>query len=102
MQKVVPVLDWLNENAPKGSVIYTSDELSSLIPVYTHNYIVWTTLAAQWMSTPGRAENFIKAQVSDSKMLEIGQKYGVDYYIEEKDNRYFVKGWRGDTITVIN
>lgn len=101
-QRFVPVLDWLNNNVPLGSVVSASDELSSIIPLYTHNYVLWTALAGQWISTPGRAENFSLSQTSSSQRQEIGHKYGVDYYIEEKDNHYFVKNWRGDIITPIN
>lgn len=84
IQKYIPVLQWLKEKVPEGSIISSTSSIVDLIPLYTHNYILWNSSAEEWMSVPGRIEEITSARSSAQTLEQVGQKYGVDYYIEDK------------------
>ena len=84
-QKYVQVLYFLKNKTKSGSVISTpNDTLSSLVPIFTHDYVLWSYLAYQYMSIPGRQSDGLYSRTSQKALLEIGKKYDVDYYVEEK------------------
>ena len=89
-QEYVLILDWLRNEIPQGKVISAPEILSELIPVYTHNYVLWAYWAGQWIHIPGRIEDIYASRSSIKEFESVGNKYGVDYYIEEKKSDIFV------------
>ena len=90
-QKYVPVLEWLKAKIPANVVVYAPESLSALIPIYTHDYVIWSAHAYQWVSVPGRMQDILSSRTSASKFEESTKKYGVDYYIEEKKKDLFLR-----------
>lgn len=88
-QEYVSVLSWVRDNTSHNSVISAPPIISRLIPLYTHNYVLWSFYAGQWMSMPGRFEDIVSSRVSADHLQKIGRKYGVNYYIEERKSDIF-------------
>lgn len=49
-----PVFDWLNADAPKGSVVMASSSLSDLIPAYTSMYVLEDGYGKLYLLSPDR------------------------------------------------
>ncbi len=85
-QRFMPVLEWSANNIPQKSIISSPEYLSKYIPIYTHNYVLWTVYANQWMSVPGRSKDAYDKDQSIESLKSIGNKYKVDYYVQDRKN----------------
>lgn len=83
-QNYVPALDFIRDKLPKESIISAPELISSIIPFYTSNYVMWSLYAGQWISVPGRIEDAVRSRNSTRDLLEVGKKYKVDYFVEDK------------------
>lgn len=90
-QKHISVLEWTKDNLSDSSVISAPEPLANYIPYYTRNYVLWTEHAGQWISIPGRKEDYDYSRTSQKALEEIGKKYNIDYYVEERKNDLLAK-----------
>ncbi len=88
-QKYMPVLNFLNKIIPSGSIVSAPEEVSSLITIFTSDYVLWANDASHWIHLPERLNDIQKSRSSLAELLATGQKYGVDYYVEERKNNLF-------------
>lgn len=88
VQNYKPVFDWLKENTPTDSVVFTNDNLSYYIPIYTANDVFFNAHGILFfMSNSEANERFIMSHYFDTFTPE----YVVDkqrmifggYYINE-------------------
>ncbi len=65
-QKYAEVLGWFNGHTPRGSVILANENISSLIPAYTHSYAYWNSYALFYLIPPERLEGslFLRMKLS--------------------------------------
>jgi hypothetical protein len=85
-----PLFEWINKNLPEGSVFAGSRDIMNLMTVYTNNYVIWDYFAGEWMSLPDRSKDFEVSRRETKNLEIIGNRYGVDYYIEEKSNNLLI------------
>lgn len=81
-----PLFKWININLPEKSVFAGSRDIMNALTVYTNNYVIWDYFAREWISLPSRDSDFELSRGSIDNLLMMGNRYGVDYYIEEKAN----------------
>lgn len=55
-QKYKAVFDWLNENTQKDSVVYSNEEISRLVPVYTANNVFYSRPANLFIISDNEVE----------------------------------------------
>lgn len=77
-QRYKIIFDWLNENTPKDLVVYTDNNLSELIPVYTANNIFYTQAASLFF-------------ISDQEVLE---RFVLNNYFEKFDRDFVIENER--------
>lgn len=82
-QKYIPVLEWIKNTLPNDSVISAPEIITSLIPVYTKNYVLWAFNAVYWVHLPDREKDYVYSRSSSGALQSIGKKYNIDYYVEE-------------------
>ncbi|MCR4334265.1 MAG: hypothetical protein NUV47_00845 [Patescibacteria group bacterium] len=90
-QRYVPVLNWIKNNISPDTIISAPYELSSIIPFYTKNYVMWSFFAGQYIRIPDRLDDFANSRLSAEKLMSIGTKYNVDYFIESKQSNLLKK-----------
>jgi hypothetical protein len=84
-QVYVPLLNYLS-SLPPDSVIFANNELSELIPVATHNYVVWAQPAQFFLvPTERRAFNQDNLLSSGFQLKKFGN-YRLDYLVWDTKN----------------
>lgn len=84
-KRYVPVLQWLRDSQPQQLVISAPNELANFIPFYTHDFVLSASRAKYYMYVPGRFEEIEEARNSPRKFIQVGKKYNVDYFVEDKN-----------------
>lgn len=75
-QEYATIFEWFNKNTTKDDVVFTNDEFSSLIPIYTSNNVYSNGIAGlHFMSDNELQERFIINKYWD----EMDAQYAIDY-----------------------
>lgn len=87
VQKYAAVFNWLNENTPKDSVVYASEEISELVPVYTSNNVFYSRYANLFIISDEEVEerfilnNFFSTY---GGFTAGGEKFNRDFVVENE------------------
>ncbi len=85
-QRYAAVFDWLNTNTKKDSVVLANEKLSTLIPVYTSNNVVWAPYAPYHLVSPERTTFTTDFLLSSKDFSKDIARYRVDYVVWDKQN----------------
>ncbi|OGZ06982.1 MAG: hypothetical protein A3C93_01310 [Candidatus Lloydbacteria bacterium RIFCSPHIGHO2_02_FULL_54_17] len=96
-QRYMSALVWLNENTPKDSVVMTNQDLSELVPIFTHNNVVWNNLhiLPLYFVPPERVKFTPENLLAAPDFLSASRAYRLDYVLwdTKKD-----PDWKIDTL----
>jgi len=82
-QRMASVFQWLNNNAPKDSVVFASEELSSLIPAYTSSNVYYSLYSVAYLTPPERLKHNYFLQIL---VRGVSGKDVLSYLLEHKDS----------------
>ncbi len=74
VQNYSTVFDWLNKNTNKEDVVLANEEVSNLIPIYTHNNIFYSRLSNLHFMSDG----------------EVFSRFFINNYFDKKDKEYII------------
>ncbi len=83
-QKYMPALSWLEQNTPKDSVVMANEQLSDIIPVFTHDNDMWSRGATNYLMPPERAHFTPENLLQSKNFLHDIKQYRVDYILWDK------------------
>lgn len=78
-QKLSPIFQWLNNQTNKDDVVYSNAMISHLLPVYTHNNVLYDRYIFNFVaSNKDVAERFLIANLLNPDVLN-KQNFGFEY-----------------------
>ena len=78
IQNYAPVFDWLNNNAENDQVVYSNDQINSLIPIYTSQNVYFSPYSLIFLMTND----------------EVEKRFIISHYFEDFTYEYILSKYR--------